>query len=193
MKKIGLTGGIGSGKTTVAKFFELLDVPVFYSDIEAKQIINYNYEVKEQIIFYFGDVYNNFGIDNKKLAQIVFTDNKKLEILNSIVHPVVQNNYENWIKNFEAKPYTIKEAAILFESGNYLTMDKIITVTAPLSQRIQRVLDRDKTTLENIMKRIEKQWLDEKKVLLSHFVIKNDDNTLVLEQILKIHNYLLKI
>jgi len=193
MLKIGLTGGIGSGKTTIAKVFELLNVPIFYSDDEAKKIINYNEEVKNIIIKNFGDVYKENGLDNKKLAQIVFNDKKQLEILNSIVHPFVQEFYNNWTKNYNSEPYTIKEAAILFESGNYLSMDKIITVTAPLEQRLERVIKRDNSSYDKIMKRIENQWNDEKKMLLSNFIINNNNNTLVIKQIIEIHNILSKI
>lgn len=194
MIKVGITGGIGSGKTTVCKVFELLNVPVYYADVEAKQILNSNDEVKLNIRKAFGnEVLNEDNeIDKKKLASFVFTNKEKLDMLNSFIHPVVHEHFENWLKQHASQKYILKEAAILFESNAYKLMDKVITVIAPLEIKINRVMQRDKLTKQQIEQRISNQISDEEKIKHSQFVIHNDELQLLIPQILNVHQELTK-
>lgn len=175
-KVIGLTGGIGSGKTTVARFFMQKGVPVYIADDEAKKILN-EPAVVERIQSVFGDeILDENGLpDRQKLAGVVFGDANKLAALNNIIHPEVSRHFSNWVAAHQDFPYIVKEAAILFESGSYLNCDKIVTVTAPAEERIKRVSERDHSSRELILKRMEHQWTDEQKVAKSDFVIVNDD------------------
>jgi len=174
-KIIGLTGGIGSGKSTVAQQFGLLGVPIYTADNEAKKVMNYP-ESLAAIKNSFGTaIFDGAALNRQKLANIVFQDPKKLQQLNKIIHPLVKEDFQLWIKNNSLSPFVIKEAAILFESGSNKDCDKIITVTAPLSTRIQRVMERDKTDYESVLKRINNQWSDEMRIAKSDFVIHNID------------------
>lgn len=170
---IGLTGGIGSGKTMIAKYIESLGIPVYISDDEARNIMNAQ-EVIEAIRIAFGnDIINGKIINREKLAKLVFNNPKKLQKLNSIVHPQVKRHFDSWIKNYKNLPFVVKEAAILFESGSYKDCDAIIAVTAPLEIRIQRILQRDATDRESILKRMQNQWTDEQRIAKSNYVIHN--------------------
>lgn len=191
MIKVGLTGGIGSGKTTVAKIFELLEIPVYYSDIEAKKLLNEDKQIQEAIIRSFGQVYLSKKINNKKLASIVFNDENKLQTLNNIVHPAVNNHFDKWVDEHSAYKYIIKEAAILFESGSHKNVDKIITVTAPFEIKIERVCKRDNISEKEVLARIDKQWSDEEKIKLSDFLIHNDNQNMIIPQIIEIHQKLI--
>ncbi|MGK4567698.1 dephospho-CoA kinase [Flavobacterium sp. 3HN19-14] len=172
-KIIGLTGGIGSGKTTVAQLFEALGVPVYIADAAAKEVSE-TAEAIAQIRENFGEeIIEDNRINRSLLANIVFNDPGKLQQLNRIIHPLVKIHFGEWLENFKKLPFVIREAAILFESGSYLDCDKIITVTAPLEIRIERVMHRDNTSRESILKRIENQWSDEMKIAKSDFVIEN--------------------
>ena len=176
MLKIGITGGIGSGKTTVCKLFEKLGVPVYYADDWAKWLMNNHKSLKRQLISNFGDkVYVEGMIDRKFLAAIVFADQAKLNQLNQIVHPVVFDHLMNWQNEQEQKdvPFTLKEAALLYESGSYKKLDKIIVVTAPIELRIKRVMQRDQTDEKSVQNRIDKQMSQEEKVSRADFVIEN--------------------
>ena len=188
-KIIGLTGGIGSGKTTIANYFSTLGIPVYIADDEAKKLMESS-EVKDSIKEKFGEsIFDNTILNRAKLAEIVFADSGKLDQLNAIVHPAVRNHFKKWLLNHEASPFVIYEAAILFESGNYKNCDHIITVTAPLESRIQRVIDRDKTNREQVLKRINAQWNDEQRISKSNFIIDNrniETAKLKVEEILKI-------
>ncbi|MDD2821202.1 MAG: dephospho-CoA kinase [Flavobacterium sp.] len=190
-KIIGLTGGIGSGKTTIANYFSTLGIPVYIADDEAKKLMESS-EVKDSIKEKFGEsIFDNTILNRAKLAEIVFADSGKLDQLNAIVHPAVRNHFKKWLLNHEASPFVIYEAAILFESGNYKNCDYIITVTAPLESRIQRVIDRDKTNREQVLKRINAQWNDEQRISKSNFIIDNrniETAKLKVEEILKILN-----
>jgi dephospho-CoA kinase len=190
-KIIGLTGGIGSGKTTIANYFSTLGIPVYIADDEAKKLMESS-EVKDSIKEKFGEsIFDNTILNRAKLAEIVFADSEKLDQLNAIVHPAVRNHFKKWLLNHEASPFVIYEAAILFESGNYKNCDYIITVTAPLESRIQRVIDRDKTNREQVLKRINAQWNDEQRISKSNFIIDNrniETAKLKAEEILKILN-----
>lgn len=192
MIKAGITGGIGSGKTTVCEVFELLGVPVYYADLEAKNMLDNDPAVFQAIIKLFGNnVLQSLGkIDRKKLAAAIFNDKNKLEALNRIVHPAVALHYEQWCLNNNSAPYTVKEAAILFESGSYRNVDKIITVTAPAGLKIERVMKRDKVSSGEVEKRMAAQLTDEEKMKRSDFVIINNEAQLLIPQVLKIHNEL---
>ncbi len=192
MKKIGITGGIGSGKTTVARVFEQLGIPVYHADYWAKEIMNTEPLVIERLKELFGNsIYDSNGkADRKRIAEIVFADKNKLNELNSVIHPAVWLHGENWLKQHHDKPYILKEAAILFESGGNKGVDKVIMVSAPEEIRLERVMKRDNATPEEVTARMANQWDDEKKIALSDFVIVNDDRQLVIPQVLEIHSRL---
>ena len=172
-KIIGLTGGIGSGKTTVANHFIGAGIPVYIADDEARKIMQ-SPEILREIEKIFGSViFKNEVLNRQKLAEIVFSNPDKLKQLNGIIHPAVKKHFGNWILNYTNCPFVIYEAAILFEGGSYKDCDKIITVTSPLEIRIERVIQRDKTTRENILKRIKMQWTDDQRIGKSDFVIEN--------------------
>ena len=189
MKKIGITGGIGSGKTTVARVFEQLGIPVYHADYWAKEIMNTDPLVKQRLKEIFGNaIYNSEDkADRKRIAEIVFLDKNKLNELNSVIHPAVWLHGENWLKQHVDKPYILKEAAILFESGGNKGVDKVIMVSAPKEIRLQRVMKRDNVTHEEVEARMANQWPDEKKIAISDFVIVNNDKQLVIPQVLEIH------
>lgn len=194
MKKIGITGGIGSGKTTICKVFEILGIPVYYSDAAAKSIMDNDKTVQQKVIDSFGDgiLDNKKNIDKKKLANLVFHQPEKLKLLNSIIHPAVANDFNNWL-TLQNSPYILKEAAIMFESGANKEMDKIIVVSSPQEIRIKRVVKRDNTTIESIEQRIKNQLPEEELIKKADFVIVNDENMPVVEQIIKIHEQLLNL
>ncbi|MFN3754985.1 dephospho-CoA kinase [Flavobacterium sp.] len=172
-KIIGLTGGIGSGKTTVANYIKSLGIPVYIADEEAKKIMKTK-TVIESVQNTFGEtVIKNSQIDREKLAQLVFNHPEQLQKLNDIVHPIVKQNFENWVKKQINHPFVVKEAAILFESGSYKYCDSIITVTAPLETRLQRVMDRDKTSRQSVLDRMKNQWPEDEKIANSDYVIHN--------------------
>ncbi len=184
---VGLTGGIGSGKTIVCKVFEKLNIPIYSADIEAKKLMNSNFEIKSKLISEFGkNVYRNNSLNKKFLANIIFNNKKKLHFVNSVVHPIVKKHIKNWV-SMQTSNYVIIENAILFESGFDKIANKIITVTAPEELKIQRVIKRDDSTYEEVKSRINNQMPDEYKIKKSDFVIKNDNEQLILPQILKIH------
>ncbi len=191
MLKIGITGGIGSGKSTVCKIFETLKIPVYNADISAAKIINTNTELKKALISLFGeDIYTDLGILNrKKLAKIIFSDKEVLAKVNSLIHPAVRADYQEWLEeNIEAK-FTIKEAAILFESGAYKQVDKVITVFAPEELRIKRVMNREPITREEVLRRIKNQMTEKEKIKRSDFVIYNDEKQLLIPQVLRIVDF----
>ena len=190
MLKLGLTGGIGSGKTTVAHFFEILGVDVYYADQRAKFLMNTNRDLMKLLDESIGQIYDKGVLNKKKLAQIIFSDSKKLEVVNSIVHPFVFDDFEYWVEQRKDKKIVIQEAAILFESGAYKMMDKIITVYAPQQIRVNRVIKRDNVTEKEVLDRLKKQISDEKKIKLSHFVIKNYNDFMIIPQVLEIYKKL---
>ena len=192
MLKIGITGGIGSGKTTVAKVFEVLGIPVYYADEAAKEIMHKNEPLKQQLIFYFGkDTYVDGKLNRKHLSSIVFADKEKLELLNSLVHPVTIADAEHWFKK-QQSPYVLKEAALLFESGAAEGLDYVIGVTAPTAVRIKRVMDRDGVTADEVKKRMLNQIDETIKIRLCNFIIHNDEQQMILPQVLKLHEELLR-
>ncbi|WP_395049337.1 dephospho-CoA kinase [Flavobacterium sp.] len=172
-KIIGLTGGIGSGKTTIANHFMAAGIPVYIADDEARKIMQSS-AIIEEIEKTFGNaIFDDAILNREKLSEIVFNNPEKLKQLNAIIHPAVKNHFGNWILNHKDSPFIIYEAAILFESGSYKNCDFILTVTAPIESRIQRVIQRDKTTREKVLKRINMQWNDEQRISKSDFVIEN--------------------
>lgn len=194
MLKIGLTGGIGSGKTTIAKIFVNLGIPVFFADSEARKLMEESSDVIRSVKSSFGDAsYIDNHLNRKFLANVVFSDPVKLKKLNSIVHPAVHKQFETWAVEYSDKPYLIEEAALLFETGIYKTFDYIVLVTAPVSKRIERVMSRDKVTDAEVLKRMEAQMTDEEKIINSHFLIFNDDQNLVLNQTLALHEKLISL
>jgi len=188
MMVVGITGGIGSGKSIVCMIFRELGIPVYEADAEAKKLYDIP-EVIEEVKKTFGTEYfNAYALDKKKFASLVFKDVQALKKINSIIHPFVKKNFREWKNRHKEKPYVLKEAAILFESGTDKGCDKIITVTAPESLRKQRVMLRDQRTEKQVEEIIRMQWSDEEKIKRSDFVIVNDETKLVLPQVLKIHN-----
>jgi len=172
-KIIGLTGGIGSGKTMVAEYFKSLGIPVYIADKEARQLMTSENIINALSNEFGKEILENGILNREKLAQLVFNNPKKLQKLNSIVHPEVKKHFDNWVEKHKNYPFIVKEAAILFESGSYKYCDTIITVTAPLETRLQRVMERDKTDRESVLKRIENQWTDEERIAKSNYVIHN--------------------
>lgn len=193
MLTVGITGGIGSGKSTVCKFFELLGVSVFYADTEAKKIISTDTHVIKSIKSAFGKtIYKkNNELNRIKLSHIVFNDAKALEKLNKITHPVVKLHFLNWKEKQDCK-YIIKEAALMYESGSYRLVDKMIVVYAPEKIRIQRIAERDKKTKEDIKAVIKNQISEQEKVQKADYVIYNEEKRLVLPQVLKLHEVFMK-
>lgn len=196
MLKIGITGGIGSGKTTVCKMFEELGIPVYYADERAKHLMQHEHFLIDEIKRNFGeDVYEDGILNRERLAKKVFKDEKKLALLNSLVHPAVFHDTELWVEQQKKTkaPYILKEAALLVESGSYKKLDKLIVITAPVETRIKRVKKRDGVTKGQVMERIKHQMPEEEKVKLADYVIQNDKGlTELKEQVLKIHQELSK-
>ncbi len=193
MLKIGLTGGIGSGKSIVAEIFKLRGIPIFNADVTAKNIMNEDEELKEKIINIFGaDAYANDILNRKYIADIVFNDSLKLERLNALVHPATINAAEKWMQNQNA-PYAIKESAILFESGSNKKLDYIIGVSAPEQLRITRVVKREGIEQSEVLARINKQMNEETKMSLCDFIILNDEQHLIIPQVIALHQKLLSI
>ena len=174
-KIIGLTGGIGSGKTTIAKHIQSLGIPVYIADDEAKKILMLP-ETLNALKLVFGNSIFDDGLLNKdKLSNIVFNNPEMLKQLNQIIHPAVKRDFENWLKANINSPLVVKEAAILFESGSYKDCDAIITIVAPLNSRINRVIKRDNTNYEAVLSRINNQWTDEMRIKKSDYIIENED------------------
>jgi dephospho-CoA kinase len=187
MLRIGLTGGIGSGKSTVAKVFETLGVPVYYADEAAKRLMNEDEILKEKIQQHFGkEVYIDGKLNRTYLSSIVFNDSKKIEQLNALVHPVTIQDAIDWMQQ-QTTPYTIKEAALIFESGSQAGLDKVIGVYAPAPLRILRVMKRDNISREDVLSKMNKQIDEEMKMRLCDYVITNDEQELVLPQVLELH------
>jgi dephospho-CoA kinase len=189
--KVGITGGMGSGKSTVAKVFEVLGIPVYYADDAAKRLMNEDETLKQQLEKQFGkETYIDGALNRKYLSALVFNNEEKLALLNSIVHPATLRDAEHWMQQ-QKTPYAIKEAALIFESGAQRQLDYVIGVYAPVSLRIQRVIKRDHITREEVKARMEKQIDEAIKMRLCNYVITNDEQELVIPQVIKIHEALL--
>ena len=193
--KIGITGGIGSGKTTVCKVFELLGIPVFYADIAAKEVMHTDEELKKGIISAFGlQSFSAGGILNRKhLADIVFYDKKALETLNALVHPAVFRAFDSWALNHVAAPYVLKEAALLFESDSYKMCTHSILVKSPEQLKISRVIQRDHITEAEVRLRMLRQFSDAEKEQLANYIILNDEMLPVIPQVLHLHEQFLSM
>jgi dephospho-CoA kinase len=196
MLKIGITGGIGSGKTTVCKVFETLGIPVFYADTVAKQIMISDEILVKGVIDAFGaESYAADGsLNNKHIAGIVFNNAARLAKLNNLVHPAVFRAFDNWVRQVPAvAPYILKEAALLFESGSYKMCDLNILVTAPVETRLKRVMERDGVTAEQVKARMDKQLPDEEKIKLADHLINNNETDSLIIQVTKLHQLFLNI
>ena len=191
MKIIGLTGGIGSGKSKILSVFSTYGIPCYESDRRAKWLMQMDAELKSQIKSFFGDqIYENDQFNQRKLAKLVFANKGKLEALNSLVHPRVKMDFKSFVSQQDT-PYIIKEAAILFETGGEKDCDATILVTAPEKLRLQRVLNREKISSMDIKARINNQWSDSRKIPLADYVINNIDWDKTLKKIDEIHQKLL--
>lgn len=193
MLKVGLTGGIGSGKSTVAKIFEVLGIPVYYADAATKKIMNTDRRLKAELIKHFGEqAYTNNELNRAYIASIVFADPEKLALLNSLTHPATIRDANHWMEK-QSAPYVIKEAALLFESGADQHLDHIIGVSSPEELRIRRVMERDKAPREEVLGRLRRQMPEEEKISRCDSVILNDESELLIPQVLRLHEKLLKM
>ena len=194
MIKVGLTGGIGSGKTTVAKLFEKKGIPVYYADTRAKHLMTYDKSLKSQIIEAFGkDVYYRNGrLNRKALASIIFNDKSKLTIINNLVHPAVAADGMVW---YEAQNtvYAIKEAALMIESGSHQDLDVLVVVTADIEERIRRVQKRDNASMKDVEARINNQLSDAERLAHADYVIDNNDRDMLKEQVDALHEELMRM
>lgn len=191
--KIGLTGGMGSGKTTVAKVFELLNVPVYYADAASKKLYHTDAELIENMKKHFGeDIYVNDRLDKSKLASLVFGEASKLELLNQLVHPPTIRDAENWMGQ-QTTPYIIKEAALLFESGSVAALDVVVGVSSPLALRIKRVMDRDGASRQQVLNRMSRQLDENIKIKLCDHIIVNNEQEMIIPQVLALHERFLEL
>ncbi len=195
MLKIGVTGNIGSGKTTVSKMFGILGIPVFYADTEAKDLMVTDPLLIAEIKKAFGDAsyFADSSLNNKHIAHIVFNDDKELAKLNGLVHPAVFRAFDAWAAGIKNAPYVMKEAALLFESDSFKMCDQTLLVTAPLELRIERVMKRDHITRAGVEAREAKQLPESKKRALADYILENDETQLLIPQILKLHEAFLQL
>lgn len=193
MLKVGLTGNIGSGKSFVASIFSTLDIAVFVADAEAKKLYERE-EIKMMLRGLFGDkIFNKDGsLDKQSLASMIFNDQANLRKLNQVIHPMVREAFGRWSLERSNSPYVLYEAAILFESGYYKDLDKIILVMAPEEVRVKRVMERDGASREEVMNRMANQWQEEKKVSMADFIINNNGTEMVIPQVMMVHRRILK-
>ena len=187
MQRIGLTGGIGSGKSTVAHIFEVLGIPVYYADAASKRLMNEDEELKDKIKKAFGeDAYINGELNRKYLSDRVFNDSQKINLLNSLVHPATIKDALEWMQMQKA-PYVIKEAALIFESGSNKDLDYVIGVKSPIDLRVKRSMARDNISEDQVHARMNKQMDEEAKIRLCDYVIENDEQQMLIPQVLALH------
>jgi len=191
MIKAGLTGNIGSGKSTVARIFQALGVPVFHADQEAKNLYK-DKAVLQEVTEAFGEeiINENGELDKARFASIIFNDKEKLRQINAIIHPKVRQKYYDWLELYQNLPYTLQEAAIMIESGLYKKLDRVIVVAAPKQERLERIRNRDGFDKQEVLKRMENQFPESKLRTYADFVIENHDHQLVMPQVLEIHKIL---
>ena len=183
---VGITGGIGSGKSTVCEIFRVLGIPVFEADKVARNLMNENSVIRQNLVEWFGnEIYSENQLNRKLLAEHIFNDDSLLNKVNSLVHPIVREEFKKW-KNSQNTVYSVYEAAILFESGFYKLMDFTILITAPEQIRINRVMKRDNLSQDQVVARIKNQWPDDEKRKLATTVIINDNKNLIIPQIIEI-------
>lgn len=193
MLRIGLTGGIGSGKSTVAKVFEVLGVPVYYADTATRRLMTEDEEVIRLVRQHFGEEsYDNGKLNRAYIANIVFADKEKLELLNSLTHPATIRDADIWMEKQEA-PYVVKEAALIFESGSAGQLDYIVGVFCPLELRLKRTMKRDQVSREEVIKRMSRQIDEDMKMKLCDFVVVNDETQLLIPQVLALHEKFLAL
>jgi dephospho-CoA kinase len=190
MLKVGLTGGIGSGKSTVARIFETLGIPAYYADDAAKRLMNEDSNLRQAIIKHFGEqAYRGEELDRNYIASHVFRDKEKLKILNSLTHPVTIRDADEWMKK-QITPYAVKEAALIFESGSEKKLDYVIGVSAPEELRISRAMKRDDINLDKVKERMAGQLNEEEKMARCDFLIYNDEIQPLIPQVIKLHEHL---
>lgn len=193
MFRVGLTGGIGSGKSLICSILKHLGVPVYYADTEAKKLMNSDTELRKQIVRLFGEqAYGRGDLDSSYVAGQLFGDNALLKAMNSIVHPAVRKDFKRWAELQNDIPYVVEEAAILFESGAYKEMDFTVLTSAPEEVRIKRVMERDGSDRDSVLKRMGHQWSEKELRKLADYVIENDGQEMLLPQVIELHNKLLK-
>ncbi len=193
MVRVGITGNIGSGKSTVVKIFAALGIPVYYADVRASELMNSNKAIHDELCKIIGDdIYLDNELDRKKLAALIFSDDKLRKQVNALVHPIVAYDFEDWFSHQQGL-YVLKEAALLFESGSYKQLDKIICVTAPFELRLNRVINRDHRSREQVQAIESKQMSEAEKIKLSDYIIINDESEPVIPQVLNIHKKILEI
>jgi dephospho-CoA kinase len=191
--RLGVTGGIGSGKTTVCKVFKVLGVPVFMADDVARELMNTDISVLKKLNDITGrNLYPDGYLDRKVLAQMIFNDNTLLEKVNSVVHPLVFSEFEKW-SSLQDKPYVIMEAAILFESHADKIVDRVVSISAPIEERIARVMGRSELSRTQVLERVNNQIEDEERNQRSYYVINNSDSDLIIPEILRIHEEMLRL
>ncbi len=190
---LGVTGGIGSGKTLVCSIISAMGYPIYNADLEARRIIDTDSSLVSSIKTIFGeDIYVNSQLNRKRVSEIVFTNQEKLEKLNSIVHPAVAKHFNEWVLTYSSRTLVVKEAAILFESGAYKGVDKIISVIAPVELRVKRVMERDGFSKDTILSRMQNQFPQEELIKRSDYIIENDGVKLILPQIVRVINDIVK-
>ncbi len=193
MLNVGLTGGIGSGKTIASKIFEVLGIPVYQADIAAKSLMESNPILKNQLIEHFSEnAFVDGKLNRKYIADIIFNDKEKLHLINSLVHPYTIQDGIEWMKK-QTTPYAIKEAALIFESGTQSNFDYIIGVSSPQSMRLNRSIKRDNTNRELILEKMENQMDEQVKMKLCDFVLQNDEKTLLTPQVIAVHEKLIAL
>jgi len=193
MVRVGLTGGIGSGKSTVAQIFEVLAIPVYYADVAAKRLMNEDEELRSAITNIFGkQAYVNNSLDRKYISSIVFSDPSRLELLNAIVHPATKKDGEAWMQK-QTSPYAIHEAALVFEAKVSDRLDHVIGVSSPLELRIKRAMERDKVSHDEVLKRMYQQLDEDVKMSKCDFVLINDEQQLLIPQVLELHEKLIAL
>jgi len=192
-RRLGVTGGIGSGKTTVCRIFRVLGVPVFVADVAARQLMNTDDTIRQEINAITGeDLYSTGELDRKELARLIFNKQELLRRVNAVVHPAILRIFDEWAEKSKA-PYVIMEAAILFEARADIMVDRVAAISAPVEERIARVMGRNDLSREEVMERINNQLEDDEREEQSYYVINNADNEMIIPEILKIHDDMLRL